>query len=148
MENPISLTLSNLTAKQATALLAVYSGGKEETATAQTRENKAGKGPKGKKAATTTVDDDDEEVVEDDEDETTDDDEDTLEAASDDDEDGGPTYEDVVKAFKRWSRSIDDVKVMRKERMAILKKFKVESPTDLEEKDYAAVIKLLKTKTK
>lgn len=146
----VSLTLNNLTPLEANAILAMLQP-KAATATAEKRETKVA-APKETKKAKPPVDEDEDDIEDLD-------DEDEDEVEDDEDEEVKPkatkgkttkeakvTFEDVSKAFKAFTQSFDDIKKARTARSKVLAKFGVEQPSELEEDQYADVIKALKVK--
>lgn len=112
-------------------------------ATAEKRETKVAAPKETKKAKPVDEDEDDLEGLDDEE---SDDDEDVEEAkpkAKTKTKTAAATFEDVSKAFKAFTQSFDDIKKARSARAKVLAKFGVEQHSELEEDQYADVIKAL-----
>lgn len=146
----VSLTLNNLTPSEANAVLAMLQP-KATTPTAEKRETKEAK-PKETKKAKPSVDEDEDDIedLDDEDDVDADEDEDVEEvkpkAKTKTTKEAAVTFEDVSKAFKAFTQSFDDIKKARTARSKVLAKFGVEQPSELEEDQYADVIKALKVK--
>lgn len=95
---------------------------------------------KGKQKPDEDDEDDDSDDGDDSDDDDSDDDADDDDGDDDSDDDDGPTLAQVMDAFKKF---VKKNKGDKKKAIPILKQFKVKSPNDLKEKDYAKVIKLL-----
>lgn len=151
---------------------AVIKAGQEaalgEKPKAETRETKVVK-PKEKKTVKPEVEVEDEELeesedeeLEDDSDEDEDLEESEDEDDSDDDEDeekpkaktskntkeAKVTFEDVSKAIREYTKSVDDLKTARSNRLKILAKFGVKDPTDLKSPQFKDVIAAFKKASK
>lgn len=101
---------------------------------------KSKRGSKKSKQKQAEDDDDDSDEDESDDDSDEDDGDESDVGDDDEDDDDGPTLAQVMSAFKSF---VKKHKGDKKKAIPILKQFKVKSPNDLKEKDYAKVIKLL-----
>lgn len=133
----VTLTLNDLDPKKAQQIIAML-GKKADAVTTDDDDDEdedeettttTRRSGKGKVRASSTDDDEDEDDTEDD-----DEDDDT-------DEDDGPTMAMVMSAFKAFTKKN---KGNKKPSIAILKKFNVKSPSELDEEDFDKVLKLLK----
>lgn len=135
----ISITFNDCTEMEALKLLNSLGAGEDTpnedngSEAIETRSSKKGKGTKASK-----VEDEDTLPESDDDDMSIDGEEDS---SGDDEEQNGPTLALVMEAFKKF---VKKHKGDKGPAIKVLKKFKVKSPSELDESDYAAVIKALK----
>lgn len=152
-EQTIGLSIQTTPSMAAKILALVSEGAKAApVVTAEKRETKVA-APKETKKAKPPVDEDEDDLEDlDDEDEVEDDeDEDEAEevkpkAKGKTTKEAAATFEDVSKAFKAFTQGFDDIKKARSARAKVLSKFGVKQPSELEEDQYADVIKALKVK--
>lgn len=139
----MSLTLHDLTAEQVNACMELVTG---EPATAEKRETKVTKPKAAKAKAKPSVDDDEDEDADDEEE--TEDEETEEDDESDDEDEDEDKFAEVVNAFKAFTKSFKSTTEAQKARKLILKKFKVDQPSDLEPKDFPAVLKAIRLASK
>lgn len=134
MKDTVNLTLNDLDPKKAAQILAMLSKKAAATSTDddddEDEEEETTPRKTGKKPAQRAASNDDDDDTEDDDDDTDDDDE----------SNDGPTMAEVLAAFKTFTKKN---KGNKKPAIAILKKFDVKSPSELEEEDFGKVMKLL-----
>jgi hypothetical protein len=161
-----------VTPEQAPAVIKAGQEALGEKPKAETRETKVVKPKEKKKVEKPEVEVEDEELEESEDEELEDDsdeDEDLEESEDDSDEDDSDedeveekpkakttkntkeakvTFEDVSKAIREYTKSVDDLKTARSNRLKILAKFGVKDPTDLKSPQFKDVIAAFKKAAK
>jgi len=129
----VTLTFQDISKEQAEELLTVFNGNEEEEEEEEeVVKPKSKKKASKKKASKKSEDEDDDMGIDDD--------------GEDDGDDDDISKDDLIKAFKKYVKKFDDVKKGRTQAKKVLKKFKSANVDDIDEDDYAAVMKVLTKK--